>query len=102
MATAGRMILVSKKPPQPWVGSTSSLRANTSSKVGAVRNTGSDWPIRVATTAAVSHSVPCFRAAKSPIGIPNPTDIIKAAMFSWPDTHIFFLSNSPTVRPLYL
>ena len=102
MATAGRMIRVSKNPPQPWVGSMSSFKAKISNRVGAVRNTGIDCPSRVKTTADMSQAVPCFRAANKPMGIPRPTDIIRAAMFNWAETHIFFLSSSATLRPRYL
>ena len=55
-----------------------------------------------AITAAVSHMVPCFIAANRPTGTPTPTQIIRAAILSWAETHIFFLSSSPTVRPRYL
>ena len=96
------MILVSKKPPHPWVGSKSKCKANINSAAGAVRNTGTDCQPRTVNTTAVSTHVPCFRAAYRPMGTPRPTDIINAAMFSWAETHIFFLSRSATLRPRYL
>ena len=60
---------------------------------------GTDCPTKVAATAPVSQKVPCLNAAKSPIETPRVTEIIKAAIFSCADTHIFFFSSSLTVRP---
>ena len=63
---------------------------------------GNDIKNRVMLTVVVSTQVPCFLAAKNPMGIPKTIDIILAANPSCIDIHNRLLMSSFTLLPLYL
>ena len=95
------MVVVEKNPFQPWLGSMSSMLEKTTRARGVVKNKCIDWPAKAKVTTALSHQVPCRRAAKRPAAMPRDTDTIEAARYSCADTQMRSFNSSVTLRPRY-